>query len=159
MTMETSEALQNTLAPVLAALKAKYGERLVAVVLFGSRARGDARPESDWDLFIIAKGLPDRPFQRQIALKRALPPEWRGKVSLIAKTPEEFEEHLSSLFLDIAVDGIVLYDPYGYMASRLEKLRRLLRRAGLYRVRRDDSWVWEWEHHPGPQWSLEWEKA
>jgi hypothetical protein len=26
------------------------GDRLIAVVLFGSRARGDADPASDWDL-------------------------------------------------------------------------------------------------------------
>src|SRR5579875_1660192 len=38
---------------VVEALRAGLGERLVAVVLFGSRARGDHRPTSDWDLLVI----------------------------------------------------------------------------------------------------------
>ena len=36
-------------------LQQTLGERLDAVVLFGSRARGEARPESDWE----AKSTPD----------------------------------------------------------------------------------------------------
>ncbi|MCI0600128.1 MAG: nucleotidyltransferase domain-containing protein [Beijerinckiaceae bacterium] len=37
-----------------------YGDRLERVVLFGSRARGDARPDSDYDVAIFLKSLPDR---------------------------------------------------------------------------------------------------
>lgn len=32
-----------------------YGERLDRVVLFGSRARGDARPDSDYDVAVFLK--------------------------------------------------------------------------------------------------------
>lgn len=39
-----------------AALKLARATRAKAVLLFGSRARGDFRPESDWDLCVI---LPD----------------------------------------------------------------------------------------------------
>jgi predicted nucleotidyltransferase len=37
-----------------------YGARLDRVVLFGSRARGDARPDSDYDVAVFLKSLPDR---------------------------------------------------------------------------------------------------
>jgi len=37
-----------------------YGERLERVVLFGSRARGDARPDSDYDIAIFLHDLGSR---------------------------------------------------------------------------------------------------
>jgi len=38
-----------------AALAAAYGKRIERVVLFGSRARGDARPDSDYDVAVFLK--------------------------------------------------------------------------------------------------------
>jgi predicted nucleotidyltransferase len=38
-----------------AALDEAYGERIERVVLFGSRARGDARPDSDYDVAVFLK--------------------------------------------------------------------------------------------------------
>jgi predicted nucleotidyltransferase len=43
-----------------AALDEIYGARLARVVLFGSRARGEARPDSDYDLAVLLNSLPDR---------------------------------------------------------------------------------------------------
>ena len=43
-----------------AALDELYGERIERVVLFGSRARGDAREDSDYDVAVFIKGLSDR---------------------------------------------------------------------------------------------------
>ena len=43
-----------------AALDDMYGDRLERVVLFGSRARGDAREDSDYDVAVFLKGLTDR---------------------------------------------------------------------------------------------------
>ncbi len=42
------------------ALKGAYGERLARVVLFGSRARGEARPDSDYDVAVFLKSMSDR---------------------------------------------------------------------------------------------------
>jgi predicted nucleotidyltransferase len=42
------------------ALERIYGDRLDRVVLFGSRARGDARADSDYDVAVFLKSLPDR---------------------------------------------------------------------------------------------------
>ena len=53
-----------TLDPVLkqfrTALDEAYGARLARVVLFGSRARGDQRPDSDYDVAVFLKEIPDR---------------------------------------------------------------------------------------------------
>jgi uncharacterized protein len=41
-------------------LRAIYGDRIERVVLFGSRARGDAHPDSDYDIAVFLKNLTDR---------------------------------------------------------------------------------------------------
>jgi predicted nucleotidyltransferase len=41
------------------ALDAIYGDRIAKVVLFGSRARGDAHADSDYDVAVFLKPLPD----------------------------------------------------------------------------------------------------
>jgi uncharacterized protein len=38
-----------------AALGKIYGDRIERVVLFGSRARGDARPDSDYDVLVFLR--------------------------------------------------------------------------------------------------------
>jgi predicted nucleotidyltransferase len=42
------------------ALAELYGAELDRVILFGSRARGEARPDSDYDVAVFLKALPDR---------------------------------------------------------------------------------------------------
>lgn len=50
--------------PVLARFRAVldqvYGERVERVVLFGSRARGEARPDSDYDVAVFLRDMSDR---------------------------------------------------------------------------------------------------
>ena len=50
-----------------AALAETYGDRLERVVLFGSRARGDARPDSDYDIAVFIRE-PNRWFDEVIRL-------------------------------------------------------------------------------------------
>ncbi len=49
------------------------GDNLVAVVLFGSRARGQGDTYSDYDLFVVARKLPLRRMERLILSERV----WR----------------------------------------------------------------------------------
>ena len=141
------------------ALERQMGHHLVAVVLFGSRARGEAQEGSDWDLLVLARDLPLRLFQRHRFLKQMLPPADRGRISLLAKTPQEFESSLPALYLDIALDGIVLYDPDGYAREKLAQLRTLINEKGLRREQVGRNLVWQWQEFPGFGWTLEWEGA
>jgi predicted nucleotidyltransferase len=147
----------SQLADVLDALRHGLGEDLVSVVLFGSRSRQEARPESDWDLLVLARHLPERTLQRHFFLKRMLPEVWRGRIALLAKTRNEFEARLPALYLDIALDGVVLHDTEGYMAKRLHQLRDLLGQRGLRRERVGREMSWRWNQFPGFDWSLGWE--
>jgi predicted nucleotidyltransferase len=53
-----------TADPILTQFRAArgelYGDRIARVVLFGSRARGEADPDSDYDVAVFLKSLPDR---------------------------------------------------------------------------------------------------
>jgi predicted nucleotidyltransferase len=50
--------------PILARFRATiaevYGDRIERVVLFGSRARGNARPDSDYDIAVFLRDMSDR---------------------------------------------------------------------------------------------------
>ena len=43
-----------------AGLDVLYGARLERAVLYGSRARGEARPDSDYDVAVFLRDMPDR---------------------------------------------------------------------------------------------------
>ncbi|MGQ9656530.1 MAG: nucleotidyltransferase domain-containing protein [Fimbriimonadales bacterium] len=46
------DTLQRAKSIIIEELK-KEGCRVRRILLFGSRARGDSRPDSDWDFFVI----------------------------------------------------------------------------------------------------------
>lgn len=58
--MDRPVPTQDPVLPRLkAALQQAYGSQLDRVLLFGSRARGEARPDSDYDIAVFLKELPD----------------------------------------------------------------------------------------------------
>lgn len=144
------------LDPVIETFKAKLGDALIAVVLFGSHARGEGGSSSDWDLFLIAEALPDHPFDRQLFL-RSLVPLTAGRISIVAKTRREFETDFPPLYLDLAIDGIPLYDSGDYMKGKLEQVRRIIGQAGLKRVRHKDALIWMWKKPPQGRWRIDWD--
>jgi uncharacterized protein len=61
-TMDGRSTLRDNavLARFLTALRTMYGDQLERVVLYGSRARGNADTDSDYDVAIFLKDLSDR---------------------------------------------------------------------------------------------------
>ncbi|MBW4090815.1 MAG: nucleotidyltransferase domain-containing protein [Proteobacteria bacterium] len=53
--MGTTVVSDPILSRFRAALDAIYGSRIERVVLFGSRARGDAKPDSDYDIAVFLR--------------------------------------------------------------------------------------------------------
>lgn len=63
-----SAADHALLARLKQELRARYGDRLKNVILFGSRARGDAREDSDWDVAVVVEGWDEFwPEQRRLS--------------------------------------------------------------------------------------------
>lgn len=60
------------------------------IILFGSRARGDARPDSDVDLLVI-KDSDEVPLRRSIPAYRALG-QIPAPTDILWRTPQEVEE-------------------------------------------------------------------
>jgi predicted nucleotidyltransferase len=146
----------NVAEQALEALKAGLGDSLLAVALFGSQARGDARAGSDWDLFVLADNLPQHPLDRQASLKSMLPLRLATTVSLLAKTEKEFESDLLPVYLDIASDAIILFDPQEYLKSKLQEVREIIQSVGLQRRRLKGEWIWVWEKPPRGAWEVNW---
>jgi predicted nucleotidyltransferase len=54
-----NDDLASVLQQLRTGLVALYGDRLDRVLLYGSRARGDAEPESDVDVLVVLEGEVD----------------------------------------------------------------------------------------------------
>jgi len=54
--MRGSTAERLILGELRETLRSHYGSRLVELVLFGSRARGEAEEESDYDVLVVLQG-------------------------------------------------------------------------------------------------------
>ncbi len=50
------ENVRQALSELRRRFEALYGDRLVKLILYGSQARGDARPWSDIDLVVVLEG-------------------------------------------------------------------------------------------------------
>jgi len=94
------------------------------IILFGSRARGDARPDSDFDLLVIQES--DEPgYRRDAALYLALA-GLNAPVDVLTYTPEEVRDWsaVPQAFITTAVrEGKVVYE------RKAEVVRGWLRKA------------------------------
>lgn len=81
------------------------------ILLFGSRARGEGRPDSDVDLF-IEMASSDSPRERKRKI-RALFPDRRWGLDLVVYTPAEVAERRSMRGLLLSMiehEGKILYE-------------------------------------------------
>lgn len=143
------------------ALKAYFGDRLVAVVLYGSVARGEETPESDVDLLIVAEGLPRSVRARnrllvdfeEMFLPALLAPWHRQGLSIDVstkiKTPDE-ARRLTLFYLDLTEEAIILHQRGRFFQDILDRLRQRLEELGAQR--RVQGGVRYWKLKPDYRW-------
>ncbi len=146
----------SVLKKIVSCYEEYLGDRLISIILFGSHARGDAKETSDYDLFIIADGLPLKPFQRKLFIRKPLQGQFEKRLCIIAKTREEMLNNFPSLFLDIGLDGIILFDKEDFFKHLQIKIKEIIHQAGLKRKRRNGEFSWEWKNPPQKGWEITW---
>jgi uncharacterized protein len=94
---------------IRAIVEREVGTDLIGVLLFGSRARGDAREDSDWDVAVLvdqkadARGITQR-------LLRAITRTWgdgRTQVQPVVLRPSDLEAR-PSLAMNLHADAVPL---------------------------------------------------
>ena len=141
--------------PLIDSLMNALGSRLKTVVLFGSRARKQAKEDRDHDIFLVIKNLSTKILERQKQIRTAI---WDVplRINTIAKTPEELKKNLTPLILEVCVDGICLYGE-SYFEPYRKKALDALKNSGLKRKRTGQEWYWHFEKIPNKEWELTWE--
>ncbi len=146
------EPYKTLIEKLVEALKRKYGDRFISLIIFGSVARGEMRKDSDIDLLLIIDSISKRRLERQkefIEVEK----EMEGYLnalfdegyfvdfSPIIKTPEE-AMRISPLYLDMAEDAIIAYDKDDFFKDILENVRNRLKELGSKRISMGKRWYW-----------------
>jgi len=100
--------LSTILSELRGGLERLYGERLVRVMLFGSRARGDAEADADIDVLVVLRGSV-RPYEeigRVSALKAGLSLRYDCVVSCVFLDADAFAHRGGPLLRNVRREGI-----------------------------------------------------
>ncbi|MCS6769495.1 MAG: nucleotidyltransferase domain-containing protein [Candidatus Caldarchaeum sp.] len=144
-------------------LQKRFGERLRSVCVFGSVATGRAGPESDIDILVVVEGLPDDVLERaeetvELLLELKQKPSHHrltgsgrsAAVSPIFLTPSEAEKH-PPIMLDIADEGVIIFDKEEFLSNVLKSIRKRLEELGARKVvtSKGHYWVLKPDLKPG----------
>ncbi len=82
------------------------------IILFGSRARGTNREDSDYDLFVIKKGIVNERIVSSDIYMALLDFDIDYPVDIVASNPEKFEKNKDNpymIYRAVDLQGVTLY--------------------------------------------------
>lgn len=100
--------------PVLTRFRAAvaeiYGDRVERIVLFGSRARGDAQPDSDYDIAVFLRDISDRfaEMNRLADLSTAILDETGEYIHAMPYRAGSYRDERMPLMHEIRAEGVDL---------------------------------------------------
>ena len=139
---------------VLDRIAAFYGERLVALAVHGSFARGTNRKDSDLDLLIVVRDAPKMrhriaEFVDQIEMPvEPLGQELFEKDGILCDpspyilTAEE-ARNMQPIYYDLAEHHVAVLDPDGLIERIVRSVRAWLDEIGASKVRRNNTVEWQ----------------
>jgi hypothetical protein len=141
------EVIRPTLRSYLKGLFDRYGNRVISVVLYGSFCTNKYNRESDIDLLVVIEDYKwEDPLRVQaaedLALRKWVLEKRYHKIQPLPLNPEQARRH-RPIYLDMVVDGEILYDRGGFMANVFGEIRKRLVELGANRYELPDgSWYW-----------------
>ena len=142
-----------------------FKDRLVSLCVFGSVAKGEATPESDIDVVVVAEGLPQdigSRIRETVDLHLRLG-EGKGakrlkglgrsaSISEVIFTPTEADRH-PPILLDVVDEGVILYDKGRFLEGALNSIRERMREFGSKKVRtrKGHFWILKPDIKPGEE--------
>lgn len=141
----TSDPLAGVWQPVVAELLSTFGDDLVAILLFGSRARGTAMDSSDTDLLLV--------FRPTVEITRQLYRKWENRPQSKSQAADDrLSLHCVSLtpapevggfWLEIALDGVLLWERDSRTKVLLSELRKLIAEGHFVREKTHGHGYWK----------------
>lgn len=120
---------QNITSEIIDSAKREFSDDFIGLLLFGSKARGDAHDTSDTDLLLVVSDA--------IKIDRALYRRWDARVPerisiQIAHLPS-LARDAGSLWLECAMDARILHDPCGRVAKFVEQAKHYITSGNVVR--------------------------
>ncbi|MBU2573351.1 MAG: nucleotidyltransferase domain-containing protein [Elusimicrobia bacterium] len=104
---------KEALDKLISGLKKLYGDNLDGVILYGSKARGDATKDSDIDIMITLTDYDDwsTEFDRVAGLVYTVEEEYDYAllISVIIRKKEEYRVRQTPLLLNVRKEGVNLW--------------------------------------------------
>ena len=108
--MKLTEKENQAISELVSGLKKLYGDNLCRIILYGSKARGNATEDSDIDILIVLKKYNrwDEEFEKICNIVNDICYQYEILISCVIKQEKEFIMRNTPLLLNVRKEGIVL---------------------------------------------------